>query len=209
MPLLAYSMRQGNYLNRTVISGITWDEHLTELRVAISNPTDDSYQHIDVIIHPDAWVHQATVITECSSCKLSRVGGKKTISVAHNSRTGKPSMTATPVGDDLEVHDSIGNVYTTVASDSGYRVVCETLPSHSTVSVRFALVNVPTTSLARPSSPSPDAWSIVAAEAPPGTSDFYVFGSRPCPSVVTINGTYMRNIKPHYVVNKKIPVVDG
>ena len=98
---------QGEYPSGTTISGIEWNPHFTELQVAITNPTNDDYENLGLGIRPETWTHKAVVNTK--SCELTTLPGKK-ISVAMNIKGGDATIMTNRVGEDLDVHDSLGKL---------------------------------------------------------------------------------------------------
>ena len=112
----SYAMRKATHADGTDVEGIHWDSRFTELRVAVTNPTDDDYRNLDVVIQPDKWIHKAVVVNRLSVCDLTSVGGN-VVEASLPNKTGMTTFRATRIGDSFDFHDSMGNTYTTLASD--------------------------------------------------------------------------------------------
>jgi hypothetical protein len=71
---VCYSPKNGEYPPGTTIAGIPWNDRLTELRVGLTNPTQDDYE-LDLDLMPDAWTHAAALTDIANGCKLIPLGG--------------------------------------------------------------------------------------------------------------------------------------
>lgn len=202
----AYAMRKGNYASGTVIGDIRWDSHFTDLRVAVTNSSDnDEYDDVDLSIEPyRLMTNKASILNKTTGCELLPLGGTG-FAVTTAKESGKVDITATRMGSDFDVHDSSGNVYTTLATGPGYRLRCTKLPSHFTLRTVFAVVNVDESY--RPQLKA-GTWGWKGADVGPKKSPFDVLGPRPSPSTVTIKGKYMKDFKK-FSVNVTLPVMDG
>jgi len=196
-------MRRGEYSADTIIGDIKWNSHFTDLRVTVTNPSDTDYENLDLAVWPDNLTHKAALVTKVPGCDVMAIGGNRLL-IAHSKTSGNISITGTHAGEDFDVHDSAGNIYTPLATETGYRVRCTRLPAHFTIHIVFALVTADNNF--RPSIST--GWGWKATDVGPLKSDFDVLGSRPSPSSVTIRGRYMRNLKPYSVLTTT-PVADG
>jgi hypothetical protein len=162
---VCYSPKNGGYPPGTTIAGIPWNNHLTEVRVGLTNPTQDNYE-LDLNLYPDAWIRGAVITDNASGCKLNRLDGA-TISISTNIKGGWTKVTATHVGSDLEVHDNAGNIYTPLLTKGGYRLLCDKLSPRLTVELVFVLASllpkvadVVVPKQIRPRKPSPRRWGV-------------------------------------------------
>jgi hypothetical protein len=53
----SYAMEKGDYASGTTIGGISWDSHFTDLRIAITNLSNEDYQDSDIELQPDTWTY--------------------------------------------------------------------------------------------------------------------------------------------------------
>jgi hypothetical protein len=207
----SYAMRNGEYSPDTVISGIIWDSHFTDLRVALTNSSDADYEDVDVTIRPDKWVYRASLVTDHSGCELSPVVGNSSSGNAlywtRAKQDGKTNITATKAGTDFDIHDNSGNVYTLLASQSGYRLRCARFPSRFTVLIVFAAVTVPSDALL--DKITPGTWGVkITGDATPNLPVFNHLGPRPYPLALVLKGRY-RKILKSYSINETIAVRNG
>jgi hypothetical protein len=199
----SYAMRKGDYPAGTVIGGITWDPHLTDLRVAVTNPSDDDYQDLDLAVQPDKWSYKAAIVTSPSGCDLTPIGGN-TVFLARNGKGGSTTVTMTPIGTGFDAHDNQGNLYTSLATESGYRLRCGKFPAHFSVQIVFAVVTVRPDLLPKQSNFS----GTYMTELTPTKSDFDLLDRRPSPSVVLMRGSFIRVLK-RYSITGTINIKDG
>lgn len=204
---VCYSTRNGEYAPGTTIEGIPWDSHLAELRVALTNVTDDDYENFDVNILPDAWTHRAVLTRLASACTLTPLGGNS-IGASANSKGGATKVTAIQVGAGAEFHDNAGDVFTSLATDGGYRLICKPLPSHFTIEMVFALATISDRLITLSRPPKKGDWGFEFSEIAGAKSEFDVLGPRPNPSKVKIEGRYKRSKQP-FSLNSVCPVIDG
>lgn len=194
---VCYSPRNGEYPSGTTIAGIPWNDHLTELRVGLTNPTQDNYE-LDLNIVPDTWTRAAALSDNASGCKLVPLGGS-TISISTGIKGGGRKVTATHVGSNLEVHDDVGNIYTPLLTKGGYRLLCDKLPPHLTVEIVFAIASL-LPQVAAVVVPKPDPTktgpTFEGAEWAGAKSEVDFFGPKPNPSNVEINGHSKRDKQP-------------
>ena len=197
---LAYSL-PGDYSPGVEIGGISWNPHFTELRVAVTNPTADDYHDTDILLKPDAWIYRASMIINASQCELLPVRGKTDIHVVNKSKGGATQVTATVNGSGLDVYDNAGDIFTTFASEEGYRLRCTTLPSHYTVQIVFALVDVGP--FHQPNNlvhETQRTWgkSVLIVEEVAVENVLDILGPKPSSKKVFLTGSYVRGIKPYY-----------
>lgn len=204
--VLSYAMRKGDYPSGTSIAGITWDSHLTDLRVLLTNPIDDDYDNLDVEVQPDKWTYKAALLNN-SVCDLSPMG-EETVFVATNVKGGSTTITATRVGNAFDAQDNVGDIFTPLASKSGYRLRCSKLPAHFTVQIVFAVVTLYPSLISIPPNIPKGAWGMTGAELAGVHSIFELFDSRPSPSIVQLKGRYVRVLKPFKFENT-VSVQDG
>jgi hypothetical protein len=201
----SYAMKKGEYPPGTSIAGITWDSHLTDLRVAITNPTDDDYENLDVEVQPDKWTYKAA-LSNSPGCDLVPMGGNL-VSFSMNIKGGATSITATRVGTSFDAQDNSGDIFTTLATESGYRLRCAKMSARFTVQIVFAVVALGPSLVPPPDGPK-GSWGFTAEELAGVHSVFELLGPRPSPSLVRLNGRYIRNLKP-FKIAKTIHVEDG
>jgi hypothetical protein len=210
----SYAMRNGDYQVGTVIAGIDWDSHLTDLRLAVTNSSDDGYENLDLTIQADQWIYKAAIFSGPTGCDLShteRIG--RVISIMMPKESGVIKVTATRVGESIDFHDSSGNAWTTLATDVPYRLTCGKVPSHSTIQIVFAAVKVRSQllkGLFPPNAPKlSDTWDTTVKELTRNAhSKFDLLDSRPSPSVVGLTGRYAHNLKP-FKIAMTVNVADG
>jgi hypothetical protein len=205
----SYAMRKGNHSDGTNVNGIIWDSHFTELRVTITNPTGDDYGGLDLAIRPDRFTHEAAILNGPAGCDLSRFSGGSTINVAAVKASGPTTVTATKVGEAVDVHDTKSDEYSTVASDTGYRLRCSTFPANYTLQVVFALVAFKPEAMNnfRPDTQgvSPGGWAMKVSQLP--DTYFDSLDARPSPRTVDVVGVYKR-LKT-FSISRAVDVKDG
>jgi len=209
LTIQSYAMKKGEYAAGTTIAGIAWDSHLTDLRVAVTNPTDDDYENLDIQIRPDKWTHKATLLANPGGCELSPNGERGFAFTI--SKGGAKSVTANRVGTAIDAQDSAGDVFMQLATD-GYRLRCTQLPARFSVQVVFALVAFQPTlgveDVLTPPKLRKGTWEFTAEKLANIHSYFELFDSRPLPSAVRAKGRYVRSIKP-FTFDDVVPVTDG
>ncbi len=205
-----YSPRKGDYADGTSIAGIVWDRHLTELRIAFTDKSEDDYTDLDIDMRPDNLVYRAQITTGPKDCELKPLHGDG-ICASLAGKGGARKVTATDTGGDTDCHDDVGDVFITVAYEAGFRLQCSKLSSRDTVQVVFALVRlaelhpVQSTPLVKydPHKPNTTGWQ--SFEIPGPNSVFYLFGPKPVTSTIDIEGRYKRNKQPFFV-KETLPV---
>jgi len=190
----------GGHADETAIGGISWDSHFTELRIAISNSTADDYQNLDVLLKPDKWTHKASLLEDSSGCGLSEIGGNVYRVAKPPIKTGRDhKFTGMRVGAGFETYDNLGNEWVTVASESGYRLRCATIPSKSTIKIVFALIKVrPEFMIPKVSGP-PGGFNLDVKALAGVTAWFDLLDSRPNTQRIALSGKYLKGIKPHSI----------
>ena len=207
LTLYSYAMRKGNYAAGTVLGGISWDPHFTDLRVAITDPNSDDYSDLDLAVQPDNWVYKAAILESPLGCDLTPIGGDSIFFARESGSGGADTVTATRLGKGVDAHDSLGYAYgTPFATKGGYRLRCGKLPADFTIKLVFALISPNPTLNSMPAIPS-GTWGLRVDEIAAG-SEFDTLDDRPSPSTVTLNGKYVRILKPH-TITSTIPVKDG
>jgi hypothetical protein len=215
--LQSYAMKKGEYPAGTVIAGIAWDSRLTDMRVVVTDPTDDDYDNLDVEVQPDTWTYKAALLTNDSGCQLSKMPDTKAISVVLSSKGGTNKVTSVYTGGTFEGQDAVGDIFLPLVSESGYRLRCGKLPAHFSVRVVFALA-VPHPGAAKtfqtlttpPKVDKPGEYLVTEVSEFKEHLDsiFQALGPRPIPSVVQLKGHYVREMKP-FKFDEHIEVVDG
>lgn len=203
--IMAYTLPT-THEDGAAVHGIVWDHRLAELWIAISNPTSDDYNDLDVTITSDFWTHQA-VIVEGPGCTSTPADGpvlkinKLPLKTSTDTRFG-----ATRIGNGFEAYDNLGNEYETVAWQLGYRIRCATLPERSTVKILFALVDIPD-NLKAPPVGHPGSLGLTVNAFKVGSGSWFdVVNPRPNPKVVNTVGKYRSGIKP-FNHSRKVLVV--
>ncbi len=209
LELYSYAMRKGNQADGVDVGGIKWNSHFTELRIAVTNPSDEDYRDLDVILQPDRWTYEAVILNRPSTCDLTPIADMK-LAVGKAKQTGTMNLTITRSGNEVDVHDTQGNEYTTVAYPQGYRLLCSRLPANYTLQTVFALVAAKPDILEKTKLPTVPQGGVGGAmsEWPDMKSQFDFFDVRPFPLSASIKGKYGKNLKT-YSIAKTIKVGDG
>lgn len=208
----SYAMRNGDYPSGTVIAGIPWNSHFTDLRVWVTNPTENDYDEVYLSVQPDRWNYKAAIVTENTGCQLNSLGGVSVLQ-ASNIIGGATKVTGHREGDVFEAEDNSGDVFEHLITRGGYRLFCPKFPAHYAVQIVFALAAIDqklesTISPAgRIANPKPGDWGISVAELKP-IDKFDVLAARPSPSAVAITGRYKLGSKT-YSISRTIKVADG
>jgi hypothetical protein len=210
MSFNSYAMLKGNYANGIEIGGIKWDSHLTDLRVAVTNPDDRDYTDVDLTIRPDKWTYQATILNKPSDCDLTALGGDTVFTTI--TKGGAVKMTMHRLGDSLsEAQDDVGDVFTPLVTAGGYRLRCSRLAAHFTVRLVFAVASVSQTVSQKTQLPKlnkPGDWGMAVSEWAGVKSEFDILDVKPSPSRVNITGRYTRIMKP-YSIKTTVAVENG
>jgi len=208
----SYAKQHGDYPQNTVIAGIQWNPHFTDLRVWIKNTTKNDYEHVDLAIQPDKWNYKAAIVDEHSGCDLRWLGGNGLM--ATKSQGGATNLTLHREGDHFETDDNAGDIFEHFLNQGGYRLICDKLPAHSDIQVVFALAAVNHEYM------SDDFFNNLRSNAQKTgeaygyerfknvNSLFDLLGKKPSPSTVTITGHYSRGARP-YSISQKVKVGDG
>jgi hypothetical protein len=177
-----------------VVGGIEWNPHFTDLRVSITNPTGRDYEKIDFLIYPDSFFYKAAIIDMPHDCEMTALLGSKRMvaSMVVNGKGGPTTFTTIRTGEIVDFRDTAGNVYIAIASDGGYRLRCQTIPSHSTIQIVFALVNA-NFSVKKP----PPGWTSMQANVVTGIESVFDFlGEKPNAKRVIVQGSYQLGKQP-------------
>jgi hypothetical protein len=122
----------GNYEVGKPVHGIDWETGMTELRFAISNPTNLSYDAIDLIVKPNVptrKVIQVSSVPDVSLDVLEKAGGLE-----------MANMTVRAIRPDGQPGENIP--MDLFASAEGFRLSCPSLPAHKTMQLEVALVTL-------------------------------------------------------------------
>ncbi len=166
--------------------------NFADLRVAVSDPTDDDYNNVDILLKPKDWVYDARIYDDQKVCTLFPEQGRNLKEAMRSTTKADPnfSITLNSVGPEHELNDSEGNQYTVIARGAGYRLRCNALPSHSTIKIIFA---VATTIAAGPR-------GRVTLSFLAGINDpLDILGPKPSITDLSLAGKYTRGIKPHFL----------
>lgn len=192
-------VRLAEYPPGTIMNGVVWNEHFTDLRVTATNSTADDYHNLDILIAPDNWTHTANFIGPLSGCDLYPMT-QTVMKATVFTKSGTDKVITIRSGGSVDTYDTQGNIYTTVAFQPGYRVRCSTLPSHHTIVIAFVIVDVPS-SIYPPDKRPPGANSVYMTDAGKVVSVFDTLGPKPSPEHVRLNGGYISGIKPFSLTN--------
>jgi hypothetical protein len=211
LTLDSYAIRTEEHPTGETIAKIAWDSHFTDLRVLITNPTDDDYRDVDMTAQPDRWNYRAAIFEENSGCQLTAMGGNSLL-IVPSGKGGATHVTGHRVGTSFQAEDDAGDVFEPFIAERGYRLICAKLPSHFTVQLVFALVSVDQSlkdKVLPPNNPGakPGTWGFGMAELLP-MNKFDLLEARPSTSHVDISGNYSRGFK-RYSISLKISVANG
>ena len=193
--------------NGQEVEGIARDQHLTYLRVAVTNPESADYRELNLEIHPDYPVYDAKIVNRPSFCDLISLGGNA-LAYARESKGGKDvKMFINPSGNSVDFQDSHGDPYTTMATDGGYSLRCSTFPRTYTLRVILALLSVdqqwmPDTSI---HSSDPNKWNISANSLSGVRSVFDLLAPAPEPKDLLVKESHERIFKP-FVDQKSVKI---
>lgn len=200
-PPRAEALVTAGYAPNSVIGGVTWKPEFAELRMVIHNPTDEDYSDIDLGMNPDVWIYRASILGDSHGCSLSVEPGGRKAEVTIAGQTGNDTVTGNNIFGEIDLHDTQGNSWMTVATDDGYRLECDKLRPSTTVQVMLVAVTLNGFGgCTPPPSAAPDQWDLKACDLKPsgGHQPSYedVFGPKPVPHTVAVQGSYrFRNIR--------------
>jgi len=203
--IYSYAMRSGNYSDGTDIGGITWNSHFTALTVAITNSTADDYTDLDLTVRPDKLTYKAVIFGDSAGCNLSSIGGNTIFTSI--TKGGATKVTMQHLGESFEAQDNVGDVFTPLATESGYRLRCGKFPGRFTIRIVFGLVAIHPDLIPK-QLPAPGKVGMSYVEIAGPKSGLDILDSRPSPSTVIVTGNYARKLKP-YSIGCTIPVKDG
>lgn len=205
---LSYAMRSGDYAPGTVIGGISWDAHFTDLRVAVTNPSEADYQDLDLKFQPDKGTYKAALLGDAAGCDLISAGGNTVFATI--SKGGATKITTQKLGEGFDAHDNVGDLITPLLTDGGYRLRCSKFPARYTVRIVFALATV-----------DPQLVSILTRPIPPGKmnlsyaeiagpkSPFDMLNTKPSPTKVLVEGSYTNSMRKPYPIKTTVTINDG
>jgi hypothetical protein len=186
------------YAPGTVINDIPWLSFYTELDLIMSNPTDGSYDGIDILVRPDFPVARITQLGNLPNVSFEDYFGVTQRAAVKELGT----KVATPI------------VF--LATDAGYRVHCERIPPKQSLRIMMAIVDFKKSAPLKPGQPIPWQGDITAVDfgteetftAKDGTKGTYWFGSpynigtyipHPNPARIIITGHYSAKSKQREV----------
>jgi len=205
----AYAMRHGEYAAGTVIAGIKWDSHFTDLRVDIANPSDNDYENVDINMLPDVTDYKAAIVGDNQSCHLMPNGGLGVASVLKG-KGGATKITFHQVGGQLTANDDVGDIFEPLLN-AQYRLQCPRLSAHSSVQIVFALAILDGHLVPKPQAPPPKSstFSGTVVEIEGVTDLMSLLAARPDTAEVTIDGRYSCGPKRFVIHARKLHVGDG
>src|SRR5260370_37065254 len=98
-------------------AGTTWIPEWSDLRINVKNPSDLSYDDLDVVIDTDAWIMRTGQLPSIAKCELSLSAYLEVSMTMPDPSGGSPALFTPPF-------PTLG---------FGYRLRCATLPPKSTV----------------------------------------------------------------------------
>lgn len=204
----SYAIRTDEFSSDGEIARIQWDSHFTDLRVSITNPSEDDYHDVDLVIQPDRWNYKANIFDENTGCLLTPIGGK-TVLIVPSAKGGATRITAHRVGEGFQAEDNSGDVFEPFIEEGGYRLRCAKFPAHFTVQIVFALAtgDQKLMSHSMPSQLKPGEWGFDVSEIKP-ISKFELLEPRPTTSQVEIRGRYGSGFKS-FSITHEVFVADG
>jgi hypothetical protein len=190
------------------IAGIDWNQHFSALHIAITNTTDEDYRDMDILFKPNSWIREAKLLNSATVCTLYSVGGNVIKITQSGATQGTHSVTPIRAGDFVDVYDSSGDPMNTIATEGGYRLRCDKVPSRYTINMLVVAVSVPEHYLSEhtttPLATDEVNMNVIEMKAP--ESPFDILGPRPSPETVRLKGRYTRGIKPH-TIDQTVPVL--
>jgi hypothetical protein len=190
------------YKAGTVIEGIPWQPYYTQLDVIINNPTDASYEDVNVLIRPDYPVARIVQMSNLSDVSFEDKMGL-TMRMMIEQGPLYADGTSGPFGP--------ASPYVFIATNAGYKVHCGRIPPDSSLRLVMALVDIKKFGKSIPYKPN----MVIPMSELPKESDFpaeiefntgetywYVipgvrnfFTPRPPPKKLTIEGSYIADNK--------------
>ena len=176
------------------VEGIPWNPKFSDLRIALTNLVSDDYSHVDILINT-GWTYDAKIYSGDSFCTLSAVSGAMSIAamLAKPQENQKLSLTFGKLGNELDLRDSEGSKYITIAKSPGYRLWCTDLPPHETIKMIFAAVQ-PAQGFEPRGKPGMTIEGISGA-----TSVWDLLSPNASPKTFSMVGKYMRGFKPFHI----------
>lgn len=190
------------YVSGTVIEGIQWQPYYTELDVIINNPTDASYEDVNVLVRPDYPVARIAQLSNLSDVSFEDKMGLTMRMMIEESPLYEDG-TSGPFGP--------ASPYVFIATNAGYKIHCGRIPPDSSLRLIMALVDIKKIGKSIPYKPH----MVIPMSELPKESDFpaeiefntgetywYVipgvrnyFAPRPNPKKLTIEGSYIADSK--------------
>jgi hypothetical protein len=174
--------------------GITWRPEFASVMLRIANPTDNDYDNLNVVILPSDPIAHITQISAIPNCFFQ---DKNSYNI---------TMTVTSPTDN----------YTRrlpailLATDSGYRLVCQKLAAHSTIEISIALANIKTEAIER--SETQSDFVLDSKLVGDNTTHYWVglregdvYARKPQPSMVALRGTYRSSLR-EWKINENIKI---
>ena len=206
----AYAMRNGNYVDGANIGGIVWNSHFTDLRVTVRNADKDDYTGLDILLMPEVWTYRASIVGDNpGGCSLTTESGATIFTTITKGGTTKVTMHRS--GNSIEAVDSVGDIFTALATSGGYRLHCDRFPKLFTVKVLFACVELNqdmVKHIPQPKLDKPGEWGMSASEWSGVKSSFDMLGPKPFVSSVQVSGSYLKDLAT-FTTNKRIEVQEG
>lgn len=212
----AYAMRNGEYSQGTIINGIKWDPHFTDLRVWIKNPTDDDYENVYLNLQPDQWNHTAAIVGDSDGCHLISLGGNN-VSVIPGLKGVPKHFVTHHEQHNFEYSDDAGDIAKPLARQGGYRLECTKLAARDSIQIVIALVALDVnderqSAINSSKLKAPGDWIssfTPSGDGPPDKNVLSLLGPRPSTRVVRIDGHYNLGPKRFSIEKRVINVGDG
>jgi len=184
------------YAVGTVREEIPWKPYYTELDVIINNPTDATYEDVNILIRPDYPVAKIAQMSNLSDVSFEDKMGL----TAHFTMEEKPNLPGAQFGP--------ASSFIFLATNAGYKVHCGRIPPTSSLRLIMALVDIKKGGKSIPYKPGmvvpPLEKSDVVSELYYTTGESYWFvlpgpgnyvAPRPNPKMLTIDGSFRADNK--------------
>jgi hypothetical protein len=174
----------GNFKEGETVGGIQWEKNFSELRISFSNPSEQSYDDLDMVILTDLFIAQHGLIDAPPNCSLR----------LHQSPTA--------LGARLKGKDNDGRPTEQLMSslgDSGpYLLHCDKLLPRDTAQVIFALVGLKNEDV-MDWMKSKQKEHLKEADI---NKPWSIFGPKKLPEWAAVNGRYKVFLRP-YAITKQ------
>lgn len=193
------------YVTGTVIEGILWQPYYTELDVVINNPTDASYEDVNILIRPDYPVAKIAQMSNLSDVSFEDKDGLTMRTTIEEQPT--PNSPWSPA-----------LVFSFVATNAGYKVHCGRIPPDSSLKLVLALVDMKKSNVFSHGVVPPNVnirdFSSELNFQPGGESYWFsadvtnpvIYASRPTPKTLTVEGGYLADSKRQRF-KQKVPIM--